>query len=74
MSGAFLPYLSYSGRMIDFDILLSSATLSAKVSIPIAPPDIISLTFSGIYFDMSTSIKLLEPIIATLMVTTSLKI
>ena len=65
-SGADLPYFSYSGRNSVSLMPWAIAYSLAQVSIPLAPPDTISVTPSGSYFPRLVTFSPLDPTIATL--------
>ena len=64
-NGADLPYLLYSGKYSVSFISWDSAYSRAQQSIPLAPPDTISVTPSGRYFSKSVTHNPLEPTMAT---------
>ena len=66
-SGALLPNLVYSGRNSVSFIPCAKAYSLAEVSTPLAPPDTISVVFSGRYLPKSLTLSPLEPITATFM-------
>ena len=63
-SGAYLPCILYSGRNSVYLILFFTANSFAHLSIPFAPPEMISVVSFGIYFSRFLTVSVLEPITA----------
>ena len=63
-SGAYLPCILYSGRNSVYLILFFTANSFAHLSIPFAPPEMISVVSFGIYFSRFLTASVLEPITA----------
>ncbi len=64
LSGAHRPYFLYSGKNSVYIKPFFSAYSFAQLSIPLAPPEMISVTPFGKYHLRLCTVKFLEPTIA----------